>query len=357
MAFTLWLVPLTLLASYYTFVAAAVAIPQSPNQKVIKNKVEEGCDLYEGKWVIDEFYPLHNASSDCPFIAKGFDCVRNGRPDKKYLKYRWKPNACDLPRFDGEKFLERNKGKKIMFVGDSISNNMWQSLTCLLHKTVPNSNYTLTRQSLLSIFSFPEYEASIMWLKNGFLVDLINDKEKGGILKLDSISTGGQWKEVDILIFNSYHWWTHTGHSQTWDYFQVGDKLIKDMDHMEAFKIALTTWAKWIDSNIDPSKIRVFFQGISASHADEKACLRKTQPEEGSMAAPYPGVDIVKSVINNMTKPVELLDITLLTQLRIDGHPSIYTGSGPSFVDCSHWCLAGAPDSWNEIFYATLLRD
>ncbi|XP_057726793.1 protein trichome birefringence-like 42 isoform X2 [Arachis stenosperma] len=317
MAFTLWLVPLTLLASY-TFVAA-VAIPQSPNQKVIQNKVE-GCDLYEGKWVIDEFYPLHNASSDCPFIAKGFDCVRNGRPDKKYLKYRWKPNACDLPRFDGEKFLERNKGKKIMFVGDSISNNMWQSLTCLLHKTVPNSNYTLTRQSLLSIFSFPEYEASIMWLKNGFLVDLINDKEKGGILKLDSISTGGQWKEVDILIFNSYHWWTHTGHSQTWDYFQVGDKLIKDMDHMEAFKIALTTWAKWIDSNIDPSKIRVFFQGISASHADEKACLRKTQPEEGSMAAPYPG-------------------------------------SGPSFVDCSHWCLAGAPDSWNEIFYATLLRD
>ena len=72
---------------------------------------------------------------------------------------------------------------------------------------------------------------------------------------------------------------------------------------------------------------------------------------------PYPGVDIVKSVISNMTKPVELLDITLLTQLRIDGHPSIYTGQGTSFVDCSHWCVAGAPDSWNEILYATLLRN
>lgn len=55
-----------------------------------------------------------------------------------------------------------------------------------------------------------------MWLKNGFLVDLVHDKEKGRILKLDSISSGDQWKHVDALIFNTYHWWTHTGHTQTY---------------------------------------------------------------------------------------------------------------------------------------------
>jgi len=59
-------------------------------------------------------------------------------------------------RFDGKKFLEKNTGKKIMFVGDSISNNMWQSLTCLLHIAVPNSTYTSTSQTQqLSVFSFP----------------------------------------------------------------------------------------------------------------------------------------------------------------------------------------------------------
>ncbi|KAF1897622.1 hypothetical protein Lal_00032379 [Lupinus albus] len=68
----------------------------------------------------------------------------------------------------------------------------------------------------------------------------------------------------------------------------------------------------------------------------------------------YPGVDIVKNIISNMTNPAKLLDITLLTQMRRDGHPSIYAGNGPSFNDCSHWCLAGVPDSWNEILYATL---
>lgn len=55
-----------------------------------------------------------------------------------------------------------------------------------------------------------------MWLKNGFLVDLVKDKEKGRILKLDSLSTADQWKEADTLIFNTYHWWTHTGSSRTY---------------------------------------------------------------------------------------------------------------------------------------------
>jgi hypothetical protein len=51
-----------------------------------------------------------------------------------------------------------------------------------------------------------------------------------------------------------------------WDYIQVGNQVMKDMDRMKAFEKALTTWAAWVDSNIDPTKVRVFFQGISPSH-------------------------------------------------------------------------------------------
>lgn len=66
------------------------------NQLLNQQKV---CDFSQGRWVVDDpYYPLYDASSDCPFIVQGFDCLRNGRPDQEYLKYRWKPSACDLPR-------------------------------------------------------------------------------------------------------------------------------------------------------------------------------------------------------------------------------------------------------------------
>lgn len=59
-------------------------------------------------------------------------------------------NHC---RFNGLDFLEKMKGKSIMFVGDSLSRNQWQSLTCLLHSAVPNSPYTLDRVGDVSIFT------------------------------------------------------------------------------------------------------------------------------------------------------------------------------------------------------------
>jgi hypothetical protein len=55
-----------------------------------------------------------------------------------------------------------------------------------------------------------------------------------------------------------------------------------------------------------------------------------------------------------MSKPVFLLDITLLSQLRRDAHPSAYSGGHPG-NDGSHWCPAGLPDTWNQILYASLL--
>ncbi|CAK9324335.1 unnamed protein product [Citrullus colocynthis] len=95
----------------------------SGGQKPKQWNKNNGCDFYDGSWVYDVSYPLYDASN-CPLIDNGFNCRKNGRPDSDYLKFRWQPRRRDLPRFNGGDLVERYRGKKIMLVGDSLSNNM-----------------------------------------------------------------------------------------------------------------------------------------------------------------------------------------------------------------------------------------
>nr|GMC46340.1 protein trichome birefringence-like 41 [Ipomoea batatas] len=322
------------------------------------------CDLFQGSWVYDASYPLYN-SSDCSlFMETEFDCQGNGRPDQLYLHYTWQPSACDLPRFDGKEFMRRLKGKKMMFVGDSLSLNQWQSLTCMLHASLPDSNFTIQRKGDLSMFILPEFNTSIMLSRNPFLVDLVKENI-GEVLKLDSIQNGKAWLGFDFLIFNTWHWWLHRGRKQPWDYMQEGEQVYKDMDRLVAFKKGLKTWSKWVESNIDPTITQVFFQGTSPTHSKGEewngrrgtSCEGERQPIVGSVydGSPNAAAEVVREVVSNMTKLVTLLDVTTLSQLRKDGHPSIY-GYDAKGNDCSHWCLPGVPDTWNQLLYATLLH-
>ncbi|CAH9143231.1 unnamed protein product [Cuscuta epithymum] len=325
---------------------------------------KEECDYFEGSWVEDEAYPLYN-SSLCPFIEREFNCLGNARPDRSYLRYRWQPRACTLTRFDGKDFLQKFKGKSIMFVGDSLSRNQWQSLTCLLYtSTSPVTTYNQTRIGDVSTFTFTEYDVKVMLDRTVYLVDVVRE-EKGRILRLDSMQGGKLWFGIDMLIFNTWHWWNRRGITQPWDYIRIGDQYYKDMDRMVAFEKALITWANWVDTNIDPSKTSVFFQGISPSHYNGTdwnepgitSCVGQEAPLRGST---YPGglppaLAVLKRVLRTIEKPVTLLDVTNLSLLRKDGHPSIYGLGGRTGMDCSHWCLAGVPDTWNEILYNIIL--
>lgn len=63
-----------------------------------EEKKREMCDLYKGTWVKDEEYPIYKPGA-CPYVDEAFDCQTNGRKDSEYLRWRWKPDGCDLPRY------------------------------------------------------------------------------------------------------------------------------------------------------------------------------------------------------------------------------------------------------------------
>lgn len=59
---------------------------------------------------------------------------------------------------------------------------------------------------------------TLLLYRTQFLVDL-NVEKVGRVLKLDSIKQGNMWRGMDVLIFNSWHWWTHTEHIQPYVVF------------------------------------------------------------------------------------------------------------------------------------------
>jgi hypothetical protein len=119
---------------------------------------------------------------------------------------------------------------------------------------------------------------------------------------------------------------------------------------------AINMWVTDLDSPNEWS--------VGATTTTSKNCYGETSPMSGTT---YPGgypdqMRVVDTVLRDMRTPAYLLDITMLSELRKDGHPSIYSGdlspeqrANPArSADCSHWCLPGLPDTWNQLFYTTL---
>ncbi|KAG6508527.1 hypothetical protein ZIOFF_033901 [Zingiber officinale] len=342
-----------------------------------KESAEEKCNLFEGRWVHDpRWYPLYR-SQRCPFLSDQVSCQRSGRPDSDYERWRWQPNGCDLPRFNGSETLERWRGKRVVVVGDSLNRNMWESMICMLYSAARRKRvYVKNRSAEPKLFRALDHDCTVEFFWSPFLVEL---KEREGdrakILHLDNLPASARfWRGADVMVFNTGHWWTHHGKMRAWDYFQIREELTEEMEPAEAFNRALRTWARWVDSNVDPRQTSVFFRSISPEHKRENLqwCYNQTRPisddERYVWQFPKSMVTLVERTLLRMRTPVRYLNVTQLSGFRRDAHTGVYTSrqgklltpeqrkEPERFADCSHWCLPGLPDTWNELLFASLLE-
>ncbi|KAL8551813.1 hypothetical protein ACS0TY_000751 [Phlomoides rotata] len=323
------------------------------------------CDFSKGKWVYDQTYPLYDAT--CPYLSSAVTCRKNGRPDSDYEKWKWKPDGCSMPRFDALDFLGRMRRKRIMLVGDSIMRNQWESLVCLVQSVVPTARKIVIYNGPTMAFLALDYEMSIEFCWAPFLVELRKGVDNKRILHLDSIEENAKyWRGVDVLVFDSAHWWTHSDKWSSWDFVMEGSNIYSDINPTLAYEKGLTTWAKWIDLNLDPRRTRVFFRSMSPRHNRESGwkCNNQKEPLKHLSQSHVPEqMMLLQKVLQKMEFPVYVQDIMTMSSFRRDGHPSIYgRASGEKNnqqlkdhnSDCSHWCLPGVPDTWNENLNAML---
>ncbi|KAH6791282.1 TRICHOME BIREFRINGENCE-LIKE 19 [Perilla frutescens var. frutescens] len=346
---------------------------------------EEECDLFSGEWVPNPDGPYYT-NETCDAIQEHQNCMKFGRPDSGYLKWRWKPDGCELPLFEPGRFLELVRGKSLAFVGDSVARNHMQSLICLLSKVArPLDISDPTEQNKRYQYRDFDFNISIFWTpflaKTG---ELDPTKNRPFDVYLDEFDNTWTTRiaPFDYVIISAGHWFFRPS------YFHLNRRLhgclycpepesnITHLPPAFGYRWAFRTAFRAINAAAGFNGV-VYLRTFAPSHFEGGAwdqggnCLRtrpfkRNETELSDSALEFYTIQLEELGIARKAGRVNggklaLFDTTKPMLLRPDGHPSKYGHwPGAKLVmpnDCVHWCLPGPIDAWSDFLQELLKRE
>lgn len=355
--------------------------------------VDSGCDLYHGNWIHDPLGPLYT-NNLCPVLTQMQNCQGNGRPDRDYENWRWKPFQCELPRFDPNKFLQLMRGKTLAFIGDSVARNQMESMLCILWQVeVPKNRGNRNMQR----YYFRSASVMIVRIWSSWLVKVTNEPFDFAPAGVDKLHLDAPDEKVmnfiptfDVVVLSSGHWFAKqsvyilnseiVGGQLWWP-----DKSIPmKVNNIEAYGISVETILTAFFNHPNYTGLTIL-RSYSPDHYEGGAwntggsCTGKLKPlAAGEMVRngytdtmhekQVNGFNLAMKKARNRSKLI-LMDITDAFQYRHDGHPGPYRSPDLNKItkrgadgrappqDCLHWCMPGPVDTWNELVFEIIRRE
>ncbi|KAL6526260.1 hypothetical protein OROMI_029900 [Orobanche minor] len=338
---------------------------------------QEKCDIFTGEWIPNPDAPYYT-NETCWAIHEHQNCMKYGRPDSGFSKWRWKPDGCDLPVFNPFQFLDMVRDKYMAFVGDSVGRNQMQSMICLLSRdkveypidVSPTSNEHFKR------WKYVNYNFTLAYFTTPFLVRSEERDSDGpthtGIFNLYLDEPDESWATqidgFDYVVLSAGHWFTRTAVYYE-DNSVVGCRYcqipnITDLPMTHGYRRAFRTAFRAINGRNNFTGV-TFLRTFAASHFENGLwngggdCVRRrpfksneTILEGVNLEFYMVQLEEIRVAQREGKKKFRLMDTTQAMLLRPDGHPSRY-GHWPNenvtlYNDCVHWCLPGPIDNWAD---------
>ncbi|OEL19019.1 Protein trichome birefringence-like 21 [Dichanthelium oligosanthes] len=315
------------------------------------------------------------------------NCLKYGRPDLGFLRWRWRPAACELPRFDATAFLNVVRGRSLAFVGDSLAMNHMQSLMCLLSKVQYPKDISKTTHPEFRTLHYESYNFTVSIFWSPFLVKA---NKSGELWHLYLDEQDEAWLAgivgFDYVVLSAANWFTRrsmfheAGRIVGCHYCLVpgvADLTLRYSQRMALRAALRALTAAGGDAGFEGTVILRTLSPTSHFEGGEwnkGGDCRRTRPyavNETRMA----GLDLdfhtaqveefaeakAEAEAAGARARLVLMDTTAAMLLRPDGHPSRYGHWAHDTVtlynDCVHWCLPGPIDVWNKMLFQMLLPE
>ncbi|XP_068639157.1 xyloglucan O-acetyltransferase 3 [Aristolochia californica] len=348
-------------------------------------KEEDECDLFKGAWIWDQRGSSYTNTS-CVTIPDSKNCAKHGREDTDYLHWRWKPDDCDLPRFEPTVFFEIVRGKKLAFIGDSVARNQMESLLCLLSQVETPTDVYKDEDDRFRTWYFPSHDFTILVLWTKFLVAgverVVNGSYTGVFdIQLDQIDT--QWTqnlhEYDYAVVSDGHWlfrqlYLYEKHSLVGCIF-CNEANVTGLGLSFAFTKIFRTALKFITDCEKCGRLVTLVRTFSPAHFEHGTwndggnCNRTRPYSERELTLGGTEWDISRAQMAEVARAREegknkemrfgTMDVTKAMLMRPDGHPnSHWNNKGmEGYNDCVHWCLPGPIDAWNDLLLGMVKKE